>query len=127
MTIVDKTLDRKFADLKKLVSGYGSLIVAYSGGVDSTFLAAVAHEVLGFNTLSVTSRSPSVAPEELEAAIAVAKTRGWRHLVVDTNENLAHQVYPSMLTWYYLHHHQPSQLLAILYSLLPVLLLLWQL
>ena len=86
MTIVDKTLDRKFADLKKLVSGYGSLIVAYSGGVDSTFLAAVAHEVLGFNTLSVTSRSPSVAPEELEAAIALARTRGWRHLVVDTNE-----------------------------------------
>ena len=86
MTIVDKTLDRKFADLKKLVSGYGSLIVAYSGGVDSTFLAAVAHEVLGVNTLSVTSRSPSVAPEELEAAIALARTRGWRHLVVDTNE-----------------------------------------
>ena len=86
MTIVDKALDRKFADLKKLVSGYGSLIVAYSGGVDSTFLAAVAHEVLGFNTLSVTSRSPSVAPEELEAAIALARTRGWRHLVVDTNE-----------------------------------------
>ena len=86
MTIVDKTLDRKFAVLKKLVSGYGSLIVAYSGGVDSTFLAAVAHEVLGFNTLSVTSRSPSVAPEELEAAIALARTRGWRHLVVDTNE-----------------------------------------
>ena len=86
MTIVDKTLDRKFGDLKKLVRGYGSLIVAYSGGVDSTFLAAVAHEVLGFNTLSVTSRSPSVAPEELEAAIALARTRGWRHLVVDTNE-----------------------------------------
>lgn len=86
MDIVDKTLDRKFADLKKLVSGYGSLIVAYSGGVDSTFLAAVAHEVLGVNTLSVTSRSPSVAPEELEAAIALARTKGWRHLVVDTNE-----------------------------------------
>ena len=84
--IVDKALDVKFADLKKLVSGYGSLIVAYSGGVDSTFLAAVAHEVLGVNTLSVTSRSPSVAPEELEAAIALAKTKGWRHLVVDTNE-----------------------------------------
>ena len=76
--IVDKALDVKFADLKKLVSGYGSLIVAYSGGVDSTFLAAVAHEVLGANTLSVTSRSPSVAPEELEAAIALARTKGWR-------------------------------------------------
>ena len=86
VAIVDKTLDRKFTDLKKLVSGYGSLIVAYSGGVDSTFLAAVAHEVLWVNTLSVTSRSPSVAPEELEAAIVLARTKGWRHLVVDTNE-----------------------------------------
>ena len=84
--IVDMALDVKFADLKKLVSGYGSLIVAYSGGVDSTFLVAVAHEVLGANTLSVTSRSPSVAPEELEAAIALARTKRWRHLVVDTNE-----------------------------------------
>ena len=83
---IDKALGLKFADLKKLVSEYGSLIVAYSGGVDSTFLAAVAHEVLGVNTLSVTSRSPSVAPEELEAAIALARTKGWRHLVVDTNE-----------------------------------------
>ncbi|MEC9293073.1 MAG: ATP-dependent sacrificial sulfur transferase LarE [Chloroflexota bacterium] len=84
--IVDKALDLKFAALKKLISGYGSLIVAYSGGVDSTLLAAVAHDVLGENSISVTSRSPSVAPEELESAIELARTKGWRHLIVETNE-----------------------------------------
>jgi len=80
------SLDEKDAKLRALIGGYESLIVAYSGGVDSTFLAGVAHEVLGSNALAVTSRSPSVAPEELEAATELAAERGWRHLVVDTDE-----------------------------------------
>tara|TARA_B100000700_G_scaffold249461_1_gene279734 strand:- start:2230 stop:3081 length:852 start_codon:yes stop_codon:yes gene_type:complete len=80
------SLDEKEADLRSCIAGYGSLIVAYSGGVDSTFLAAVSHDVLGQNSLAVTSRSPSVAPEELEAAADLAQTLGWRHLIVDTNE-----------------------------------------
>ncbi len=80
------SLAEKHAQLRSLISGYGSLIVAYSGGVDSSFLAAVSHELLGARSLAVTSRSPSVAPEELEAAIELAKAKGWRHLVVDTDE-----------------------------------------
>ncbi len=72
--------------LRTLIDGYGSLIVAYSGGVDSAFLAAVSHEVLGGQSLAVTSRSPSIAPEELEAAIQLAAAKGWRHLIVDTDE-----------------------------------------
>ncbi|MDA1279907.1 MAG: ATP-dependent sacrificial sulfur transferase LarE [Chloroflexi bacterium] len=80
------SLEEKDALLRSMIGGYGSLIVAYSGGVDSTFLAAVAHEVLGVKSLAVTSRSPSVAPKELEDASALARARGWRHLVVDTDE-----------------------------------------
>ncbi len=80
------SLDEKEADLRSCIASYGSLIVAYSGGVDSTFLAAISHDVLGQNSLAVTSRSPSVAPEELEAAADLAKTLGWRHLIVDTDE-----------------------------------------
>lgn len=80
-------LEEKDSALRELIAGYGSLIVAYSGGVDSTFLAGVAHEVLGSeNAVAITSRSPSVAPEELETASALAVERGWRHLIVDTDE-----------------------------------------
>jgi uncharacterized protein len=84
---IDVSLEEKDVALRDLIASYGSLIVAYSGGVDSTFLAGVAHEVLGFeHALAVTSRSPSVAPEELESAAEIAVERGWRHLIVDTDE-----------------------------------------
>ena len=83
---IEFSLEEKDAKLRALIAGYGAVIVAYSGGVDSTFLAGVAHEVLGENALAVTSRSPSVAPEELYSATALAYGRGWRHLIVDTDE-----------------------------------------
>ncbi len=83
---IDVSLAEKDVKLRSLIKGYSSLIVAYSGGVDSTFLAGVADEVLGSKSLAVTSRSPSVAPEELEAASELATKRGWRHLIVNTDE-----------------------------------------
>ena len=64
----------------------GSVIVAYSGGVDSAYLADVCHEVLGDRSLAVTAASASVAPDELEAAINLAAARGWRHKVIATGE-----------------------------------------
>ena len=83
---IKMSLDEKDAKLRALINSYDALIVAYSGGVDSTFLAGVAHEVLGDKALAVTSRSPSVAPEELQTAAELAVARGWRHLIVDTDE-----------------------------------------
>ena len=83
---IEISLEQKDAKLRSLIEGYGAVIVAYSGGVDSTFLASVANEVLGKNALAVTSRSPSVAAEELKFASALAYRRGWRHLIVDTSE-----------------------------------------
>jgi len=62
------------------------LVVAYSGGVDSTFLAAVAHEVLGRDSVAVTAVSPALAGGELPAAKEIASERGWDHRVVRTHE-----------------------------------------
>ena len=64
----------------------GSLIVAYSGGVDSAFLAAAANEVLGSSALAVTADSPSLAPSELRDAVALAEQIGLNHRVIKTRE-----------------------------------------
>ena len=64
----------------------GSLIVAYSGGVDSAFLAAAANEVLGSGALAVTADSPSLAPSELRDAVALAEQIGLNHRVIKTHE-----------------------------------------
>jgi len=72
--------------LKSLISGYGSMAVAYSGGVDSTYLAAVAHEVLGDRAELVIADSPSIPRSELAAAKALARERGWNLAIIKTNE-----------------------------------------
>jgi uncharacterized protein len=64
----------------------GSALVCYSGGVDSAFVLAVAHEVLGPRAVGMTAVSPSLAPFEKEAAIAVAKQIGARHELVESHE-----------------------------------------
>lgn len=62
------------------------VVVAYSGGVDSTYLTAVAHEVLGRCALAVTAVSPSLARRELASAKEVAARFGWHHELVVTHE-----------------------------------------
>ena len=64
----------------------GSVMVAYSGGVDSAYLAATAHRVLGDRMLAVLADSPSLARRDMEQALAFAQTIGMPVKVIQTEE-----------------------------------------
>lgn len=78
----DPRLDR----LVTIFEEMGSVLVCYSGGVDSAFVLAVAHRVLGERCVGMTAVSPSLASFELEDAARIARSIGARHELVGSNE-----------------------------------------
>src|ERR1039457_6999133 len=80
------TLEQKVEGLRHALAASGRLLVAYSGGIDSAFLAWTAYEVLGAQMLAVIADSASLARTHLQDALAFARERGIPIEVVETQE-----------------------------------------
>jgi pyridinium-3,5-biscarboxylic acid mononucleotide sulfurtransferase len=80
------TLISASTKLESILAGYDGLLVAFSGGVDSGVLLAVASRILGDRVIALTTDSASMPRAELQDAIAFAKTLGVRHIVAASEE-----------------------------------------
>ncbi|MEA2069273.1 MAG: ATP-dependent sacrificial sulfur transferase LarE [Verrucomicrobiota bacterium] len=81
------SIEEKEQMLLEELKSYGAIAVAYSGGVDSTYLADCAHEVLGRKAMMIIADSPSIPREELQEAIDMATERGWKLRIIQTGEH----------------------------------------
>lgn len=83
---MNETIDAKYGALKANIAALERVLVAFSGGVDSSLVAYVAAETLGADALAVTSGSPSLKRSDLTLAGELARKWGMRHRVIVTDE-----------------------------------------
>lgn len=83
---MEKELLDKYEKLKEILRELGKVAVAYSSGVDSTFLLKVAKDVLGENAVAITAHSNSFSKQEFEESIAFCENENIKHHILETNE-----------------------------------------
>ena len=81
-------LDEKYEKLRRFIEekGKDGVVIAFSGGVDSSTLAAICYDVLKEKVVAVTAKSPTYPSEEMEEAERIAGEIGIRHYIIETNE-----------------------------------------
>ncbi len=80
------TLTSKLHNLRGIFAPMTSVIVAFSGGVDSTFVLKVAQDTIGERVLALTTTSPTMPDQDRQSALEMAKLIGARHVVIESNE-----------------------------------------
>lgn len=79
-------MEEKLARLREVMAKLGNVVVAYSGGVDSSLVLKIAYDVLGEHAIAVTAVSPSLPSGELEEAEALARSLGAKFATIATHE-----------------------------------------
>ena len=85
--MIDINLQKKLNKLTDILQSYSSVVVALSGGVDSTFLLKHAHDLLGQKSIAVTAVAPNYSPDEIKDAINFCTIEGVMHLLVNMEES----------------------------------------
>jgi uncharacterized protein len=84
--IIGMMLEEKYERIKKKLHEMQTAVIAYSGGIDSTLLLKIAHDVLGEQVIGITAVSASMPKNELDDAREIAKIIGAKHVLIESHE-----------------------------------------